>query len=107
GKPSTTPSAPTHAFVRQNHTCIHLSSTQGPKRWTAVIVLLSQSWVSYNHKIEEKHKAMNYVAADVKKLRDETGATFADCKTALAESQTWEEALKFLEIKSGRKADKM
>lgn len=49
---------------------------------------------------------MNYVATDVKKLREETGATFADCKTALTESKSWEEAVKFLELKSGHKADK-
>lgn len=50
---------------------------------------------------------MNYVAADVKKLREETGATFADCKTALADAQSWEEAIKLLEAKTSRKADKM
>jgi len=37
---------------------------------------------------------MDYTAADVKKLRDETGATFADCKNALTESKSWEEAVK-------------
>jgi elongation factor Ts len=50
---------------------------------------------------------MNYSAADVKKLRDETGATFADCKNALTEAKTWEEAVKLLEARSGKKAEKM
>jgi hypothetical protein len=35
-------------------------------------------------------QTMDYTAADVKKLRDETGATFADCKNALAEAKNWE-----------------
>jgi len=50
---------------------------------------------------------MAYTAADVKKLREETGATFADCKMALSEAQTWDEAVKFLEARSDRKAEKM
>jgi elongation factor Ts len=50
---------------------------------------------------------MDYTAADVKKLRDETGATFADCKNALAEAKNWEGAVKWLEARSGHKAEKM
>jgi elongation factor Ts len=50
---------------------------------------------------------MNYTAADVKKLREETGATFADCKNALTEAKTWEDAVKYLEARSARKAEKM
>ncbi len=50
---------------------------------------------------------MNYVAADVKKLREETGATFADCKNALADAGSWDEAVKLVEAKSSRKAEKM
>jgi elongation factor Ts len=50
---------------------------------------------------------MNFVATDVKKLRDETGATFADCKMALSEAKTWEEAIKILEARTDRKAEKM
>ncbi|GCE46833.1 elongation factor Ts [Thermosporothrix hazakensis] len=50
---------------------------------------------------------MNYTVADVKKLREETGATFADCKTALTESKSWEEAVKYLEARSSRKAEKV
>src|SRR5579872_359751 len=50
---------------------------------------------------------MNYSAADVKKLREETGAGFNDCKTALTESTSWGDAIKFLEERSGHKAAKM
>jgi len=50
---------------------------------------------------------MDYTAADVKKLRDETGATFADCKNALTQEKTWEDAVKWLEARSDRKAEKM
>lgn len=50
---------------------------------------------------------MNYAAADVKKLREETGATFNDCKNALAEAASWDEAVKILEAKSSRKGEKI
>jgi elongation factor Ts len=50
---------------------------------------------------------MDYTAADVKKLREETGATFADCKNALAQEKSWEDAVKWLEARSDRKAEKM
>jgi len=50
---------------------------------------------------------MNYSAADVKKLREETGATFADCKNALTEAKSWDEAIKILDARSDRKAEKM
>lgn len=50
---------------------------------------------------------MNYVAADVKKLREETGATFADCKTALTEARSWDEAIKIVDAKRDKKAEKM
>ena len=50
---------------------------------------------------------MDYTAADVKKLRDETGATFADCKNALTESKDWSEAVKWVESRSSHKAEKM
>jgi len=50
---------------------------------------------------------MNYVAADVKKLRDETGATFADCKNALTDANSWDEAIKLLDAKRDKKAHKM
>ncbi|HEY6540291.1 MAG TPA: hypothetical protein VIZ18_05105 [Ktedonobacteraceae bacterium] len=50
---------------------------------------------------------MEYAAADVKKLREETGAGFADCKTALTEAKTWDDAVKYLEARSARKAEKV
>ena len=50
---------------------------------------------------------MDYSAADVKKLREETGAGFADCKTALTEAKTWGDAVKYLEARSARKAEKV
>ncbi len=50
---------------------------------------------------------MHYVATDVKKLREETGATFSDCKDALTEAKSWDEAIKILEARSNRKAEKM
>ena len=50
---------------------------------------------------------MNYAAADVKKLREETGATFADCKNALAEANSWGEAIRILEARTHHKAEKM
>ena len=50
---------------------------------------------------------MNYAAADVKKLREETGATFADCKNALADAKNWDDAIKLVDAKQGKKAEKM
>jgi elongation factor Ts len=50
---------------------------------------------------------MNYVAADVKKLREETGATPLDCKNALAEASSWGEAIKIVDAKRDKKAEKM
>jgi elongation factor Ts len=50
---------------------------------------------------------MDYTTADVKRLRDETGATFADCKNALVQEKTWEDAVKWLEARSDHKAEKM
>src|SRR5947209_18479350 len=50
---------------------------------------------------------MDYTAADVKKLRDETGATPLDSKNALAQAKTWDDAVKWLEARSGHKAEKM
>ena len=50
---------------------------------------------------------MEYTAADVKKLREQTNATFADCKNALTDAKDWGDAVKILEAKSDRKAEKM
>lgn len=50
---------------------------------------------------------MNYAVADVKKLREETGATFADCKTALTDASNWQEAVQIVEARNSHKAEKM
>jgi len=50
---------------------------------------------------------MEYTAADVKKLREETGATFADCKNALTDAKSWNDAVSHLEARSAKKAEKM
>lgn len=50
---------------------------------------------------------MEYTAADVKKLREQTNATFADCKNALTSAKGWDEAVKILEARSDSKAEKM
>lgn len=50
---------------------------------------------------------MEFTAADVKKLREQTGATFADCKNALVEAAGWGEAVKILDARADRKAEKM
>jgi elongation factor Ts len=50
---------------------------------------------------------MEFTAADVKKLREETGATFADCKNALTEAKSWPDAVKYLEARTQKKAEKV
>src|SRR5450631_89233 len=50
---------------------------------------------------------MDYAAIDVKKLREETGATFVDCKNALTEANSWNDAVKLLEVRNKRKAEKV
>lgn len=50
---------------------------------------------------------MEFTAKDVARLREETGAGFADCRTALTESKTFEEAVKHLEAVGARRAEKM
>lgn len=50
---------------------------------------------------------MNYSTADVKKLRDETGATFVDCKNALTDANSWADAVKIVDAKRDKKAEKM
>lgn len=50
---------------------------------------------------------MEFTAADVKKLREQTNATFADCRNALVEAKSWEEAVKILDARADRKAEKM
>jgi elongation factor Ts len=50
---------------------------------------------------------MDYTAQDVKKLREETGAGFADCKAALAEAGTYQDAIKVLQHKGAKRAERV
>lgn len=50
---------------------------------------------------------MEYTAKDVTKLREVTGAGFADCKSALTEAKTFEEAIKLIEAKGQKRAEKV
>src|SRR5258708_16331853 len=75
------------------------------KRWTSAIV--QPSTPEYHTTRSRSEQTMEYTAADVKKLREQTGATFADCKNALAEAKSWEEANKIIEARSDKKAEKM
>ena len=50
---------------------------------------------------------MEFTAKDVAKLRELTGAGFADCRNALASAKTLEEAVKVLEEKGQARAEKM
>ena len=50
---------------------------------------------------------MEATAKDVAKLREVTGAGFADCKKALAEAKTFDEAVKILDQKGAQRAEKM
>jgi elongation factor Ts len=56
---------------------------------------------------EERRHIMEFTTKDVARLREETGAGFADCKTALLESSTYEEAVKRLDEKHARRAEKV
>ena len=50
---------------------------------------------------------MQATAKDVAKLRELTGAGFADCKKALDEAKTFDEAIKILEVKGQKRAEKV
>ncbi|HZC07476.1 MAG TPA: hypothetical protein VE338_17710 [Ktedonobacterales bacterium] len=50
---------------------------------------------------------MDYTAKDVAKLREITGAGFADCKSALTEAKTFDEAIKLIEAKGQKRAEKV
>ena len=50
---------------------------------------------------------MESTAKDVARLREQTGAGFADCKKALAEAKTFDEAIKILEAAGARRAEKV
>jgi elongation factor Ts len=50
---------------------------------------------------------MEFTAKDVAKLREETGAGFADCKNALTAAKTFDDALKLIEAKGQQRAEKV
>jgi elongation factor Ts len=50
---------------------------------------------------------MEATAKDVAKLREVTGAGFADCKKALQEAKTFDEAVKILEERGQKRAEKV
>ena len=50
---------------------------------------------------------MEYTAKDVAKLREITGAGFADCKSALTEAKSLDEAIKLIEAKGQKRAEKV
>ncbi len=50
---------------------------------------------------------MEYTTKDVAKLREMTGAGFADCKSALTDAKTFEEAIKLIEAKGQKRAEKV
>ncbi len=50
---------------------------------------------------------MEYTTKDVAKLREETGAGFADCKNALTTAKTFDEAIKLIEEKVQQRAEKV
>lgn len=50
---------------------------------------------------------MNYTLADIKKLREETGAALLDCKNAIVQARTWDEALRLLAAKSDSKVQRV
>ncbi|HEX8034579.1 MAG TPA: elongation factor Ts [Ktedonobacterales bacterium] len=59
--------------------------------------------------LDEEHnrRLMEATAKDVAKLRELTGAGFADCKKALDEAKTFDEAIKILEEKGQKRAEKV
>jgi elongation factor Ts len=50
---------------------------------------------------------MEFTAKDVARLREETGAGFADCKNALTAAKSFEEATKIIEEKGQQRAEKV
>ena len=50
---------------------------------------------------------MDFTAKDVAKLREITGAGFADCKAALTDAKTFDEAIKLIEAKGQKRAEKV
>jgi elongation factor Ts len=50
---------------------------------------------------------MEFSAKDVAKLREVTGAGFADCKAALTEAKDFDDAIKLIEAKGQKRAEKV
>jgi elongation factor Ts len=50
---------------------------------------------------------MDYSAKDVAKLREITGAGFADCKSALTDAKSFDDAIKLIEAKGQKRAEKV
>jgi elongation factor Ts len=50
---------------------------------------------------------MEYTTKDVAKLREMTGAGFADCKNALSEAPSFEQAVKIIAAKGQKRAEKV
>ena len=50
---------------------------------------------------------MEFTAKDVAKLREETGAGFADCKNALTTAKNFDDAIKLIEEKGQQRAEKV
>lgn len=50
---------------------------------------------------------MNFTAEDVKRLREVTGAGFADCRSALSDAGSFDGAIKVLEEKGQKRAEKI
>jgi len=50
---------------------------------------------------------MEVTAKDVAKLREVTGAGFADCRTALTDAKSFDDAIKILEEKGQKRAEKV
>lgn len=50
---------------------------------------------------------MQFTAEDVKRLREITGAGFADCRNALTDASSFEQAVKLIEEKGQKRADKV
>ena len=50
---------------------------------------------------------MDFTAQDVKQLRELTGAGVADCRAALTEAKSMDDAVKLLEAKGQKRADKV
>ncbi len=50
---------------------------------------------------------MEFTTKDVAKLRELTGAGFADCKNALSEAKTFDDAVRILEEKGQKRAEKV